>query len=117
VEAVQLLHDAWGGGEEREMEQFEIIDVRPEDEARERWDAFIHSHHYDYTTDYFDSSLANNPRRTSESFFHHYQPNSPAEAFSESNPIPNNIQSLVDLWEWHRPLIEAEEEWKRKNTE
>ena len=57
--------------------------------------------------------LAFNPRRTSESYFSHYLPNSPAEAFRESNPIPNTFKTLNELWNWHKPLIDAEIEKKR----
>ena len=114
AEAVQLLNDAWGTHDERNMEQFEIIDVRPEDVVRENWGGFIHSHHYDYATSYFNSSLAHNPRRTYESYTQHIQPLTIAEAFSESNPIPLNITTLKELQEWHRPLIEAEEKANAK---
>ena len=112
VEAVKILNNAWGGAENRNMEQFEIIDIRPENVVRESWDDFIHTHHYDYTQDYFESSLAYNPRRTSESYFQHILPMTPDEAFSESNPVPDNFKTLEELWEWHKPLVEAEEKWK-----
>lgn len=108
VEAVSLLNTAWGTPDERVMEQFEIIDISPEDELRQRWNGFIHSHHYDVTDNYFGSSLAYNPRRTSESYFSIYQPLSLKEAFRASNPIPQDFKTLEELWEWHRPLIEAE---------
>ncbi len=116
VEAISLLRQAWGGSEVRDIEQFEIIDVRPEDDVRNQWSSFIHSHHYDYTQDYFESSLARNPRRTSESFFQHYQANSPAEMFGKSNPVPTGFKTLEELWDWHRPLIEAEEEFEKNNS-
>lgn len=114
VEAVKLLNDAWGTSEERDKEQFEIIDIREESVVRESWNSFIHSHHYDYSTSYFKSSLAYNPRRTSESYFQHMFPLTVDEAFSESNPIPPDIETLEELWAWHKPLIEAETEWKEK---
>lgn len=116
-EAVKLLNDAWGGRDKRNMEQFEIIDIRKEETVRESWDNFIHSHHYDYGTTYFDSILAHNPRRTSESYFQHYLPMTSSEAFSENNPVPNDFKTLEELWEWHKPLIEAENEWKEKNKQ
>lgn len=116
VEAVSLLNNAWGSPEERAMEQFEIIDITPEEELRRRWDGFIHSHHYDITNSYFGSSLANNPRRTSESYFCHYQPFSPKEAFRKSNPIPDTFKSMEELWKWHEPLIEAELKEKRNES-
>jgi hypothetical protein len=111
VEAIGLMNRAWGTADERNMEQFEIIDVRPKEDAVKRWSGFIHSHHYDYTTDYFRSSLATNPRRTFESYHQHNLPLTVEEAFSESNPVPHDIVSLQELWEWHLPLIEAEKEW------
>jgi hypothetical protein len=112
VEAVKMLNDAWGSGEERNMEQFEIIDIRPEKEVKKLWDKFINSHHYDYGTTYFDSVLAYYPRRTSESWFHHYEPRSPKEAFTHPNPIPQDFKTMQEMWLWFQPLIEAENKWK-----
>lgn len=97
------------------MEQFEIIDITPEEELRNRWNGFMHSHHYDVTDNYFGSSLAYNPRRTSESYFSHYEPFTPAEAFRSSNPIPQGFKTLGDLWKWHEPLIEAEIKKAKEN--
>ena len=114
TEAVRILNDAWGTKGKRNMEQFEIIDIRKEDIIRETWDDFIHSHHYDYSTDYFQSSLAYNPHRTIESYFQHCSPRTPSEAFSEDNPIPKDFKTLNELWDWHKPLIEVENIWKRK---
>lgn len=114
VEAVSLLNNAWGSPDDRPMEQFEIIDISPDDELRKRWNGFIHTGHYDIANDYFDSSLAYNPRRTSESYFNHYQPVTPDEALRQNNPIPRNFKTLKELWEWHQPLIDAEEEMEAK---
>ncbi len=108
VEAVELLNQAWGTPDDRPMEQFEIIDSAPEKEVLERWKGFIHSHHYDFCSDYFKSSLAHNPRRTSESYFSHIHPFTPHEAFRRNNPVPDNLKTMEELWEWHQPLIEAE---------
>ena len=108
IEAVELLNNAWGTPDERNMEQFEVIDITKEEELRKRWNGFIHSHHYDITNNYFGSSLAVNPRRTSESYFNHILPMTISEAFRESNPVPQNFKTLDELWEWHEPLIEAE---------
>lgn len=116
VEAVKLLNDAWGTSQQRNKEQFEIIDVRPESEVRKQWDTFIHSHHYNYSTDYFDSLLALNPRRTFESYHQHMFPLTPDEAFSESNPIPNNFETLEELWRWHKSLVEAEHAYEQQQS-
>jgi len=108
VEAVSLLNNAWGTPDERSMEQFEIIDITKEEELRKRWKSFIHSHHYDITNNYFGSSLSFNPRRTSESYFSHYQAFTLSEAFRSSNPIMQDFKTFDELWKWHEPLIDAE---------
>jgi len=36
------------------MEQFEIIDVKNENDVVKQWSKFIESHHYDYETDSFN---------------------------------------------------------------
>jgi len=114
VQAMSLLNDAWGMGADRNMEQVEMINIEDEDRCKRKWNGFIHSHHYDYGTSYFDSVLAHYPRRTCESYQHHYIPLSASEAFQESNPIPPDIKTLEELWEWHQPLIDAEEEYEQK---
>jgi len=116
IEAISLLNSAWGTGDQRVMEQFEMIDVRDERTVKESWDNFINSHHYDYITSYFESSLARNPRRTFESYRQHYLSESPSQALSRSNPVPSDFVTLQQLWDWHRPLIEAEERWKNEHA-
>lgn len=108
VEAVKLMNDAWGTPDNRNMEQFEVIDVVGDEQLHTRWNGFIHSHHYQTCNDYFRSSLAKNPRRTCESYHSHYLPLSPAEMFRNNNPVPDNFRTLEELWKWHEPLIEAE---------
>jgi hypothetical protein len=116
IEAVSLLNESWGSPDDRNMEQFEIIDISDEKALRERWDGFIHSHHYDVSNDYFKSSLAVNPRRTSESFFSHYMPMSVSEAFRHPNPVPSDFKTLDELYEWHKPLLQAEKEKSEEKT-
>ena len=29
----------------------------------------------------------------------------------------SDFKTLEELWEWHKPLIEVEKEWKEKNKE
>ena len=108
VEAMRLMSEAWGTPAQRNMEQFELIDIRPENEVCASWNRFIHTHHYDYCTDFFQSSLARFPRRTSEAFFYQYEPFTIEEAFVEDYPIPKNLTSLEEMWEWYQPFIEKE---------
>lgn len=115
VEAISAMQKAWGTPEERNLEQFELIDIRQEDEVRESWDGFIHTHHYDYCTDFFQSSLALYPRRTFEAYMMQCFSSTPEEAFVEAVPIPqNDIHTFDEMWEWYKPLIEREDEDKVK---
>ncbi len=106
VEAFALLRDGWGEATEREMEQTEIIH-RPganEDELVERWNPFIHTHHYELHDSFYDSWLGNHPRRSFEAYWSQYW----EAKFIDSNQIPRNITILEELVDWCRPLIEAE---------
>jgi hypothetical protein len=69
TEAIALMKDAWGAVEERELEDFEFIDVRDEEALIASWEEFVHSHHYQVHSDFFSSSLAQHPRRTTVELF------------------------------------------------
>ena len=69
AEAIALMKEAWGTVDERELEDFEFIDIREEDELIASWQDFVHSHHYQVHQDFFASSLAQHPRRTTVELF------------------------------------------------
>lgn len=103
VAAVRLLLEAWGGGKARKMEEFEIIDVRPEVELLATWERFVFETHYEVHTSAYDSWLFHHPRRTGEAYLNAY-----IEArFVDENPIPKDA-SFEDLWKWCQPLLERE---------
>lgn len=107
--AIKLMNDAWGSPERRNKEQFELIDIRPEKEVRDAWDSFIHTHHYDYCSNFFQSSLARCPRRTNESYHLRCFPFTPEEAFHEECPIPyGGFDTFEDMWSWYQELIDIE---------
>lgn len=101
--AVDLLHEAWGGWQKRSMEQIEIIDIRQEDELLETWRPFVHTHHYEAHKDFYESWIANHPRRTGEAYKSQYLD----ARFIENNPVPRT-GSLSELWAWFEPLVAAE---------
>lgn len=111
IEAISLLQEAWGNVDDRAMEQFEFIDVKEKEPLLESWKSFVHSHHYFYSKNYFDSSLALHPRRTVESFHHWAMPTTINEAFQDGNKVPDNFKTLEEMWEWHTPLIESEKQF------
>jgi len=85
------------------MEQFEIIDVRSEDELVESWAPFIHTHHYEVHSSAYDSWLFNHPRRTGEAYLNQYL----NAMFIEANPLPRHA-SFDELWTWFKPLLDRE---------
>jgi NAD-dependent SIR2 family protein deacetylase len=112
VEAVASLKAAWGTVDQRNMEQTEIID-RPGcdvDELREKWDPFIHTHHYDVFDSCFESWMANHPRRTGEAYMSQYWD----AQFMSNHPVPLRTKTLADLVDWFQPLLEVERE--RRDT-
>ena len=102
-EAVALLRRAWGPSDKRAMEQFEIIDIRAEVPLVKSWNAFIHTHHYDVTDDFFSSSLTRHPRRTGEDWMSRYW----EAQWTTPNPPPLS-GSFDDLHDWYGPLVDAE---------
>jgi hypothetical protein len=101
--AVDLMSQAWGSPDDRSMEEVELIDIKDEDELLKTWNPFIHSHHYQVTSDFFDSLLAKHPRRTCEAMRQ-----SLWEArFREYNQI-EKVDTLDEMWRWFEPLIAAE---------
>ena len=69
IEAIEMLKKAWGSVDNRKLEEIEIIDLRPETEVINSWSEFIHTHHYSYHQDFFNTSLGRYPRRSCESTF------------------------------------------------
>ena len=41
--AIDLLHEAWGGWQQRDMEQIEFIDIKGEQELLDTWRPFVHT--------------------------------------------------------------------------
>lgn len=67
--AINMLKDAWGKVEDRNLEEIEIIDIKTKEEVYSVWKDFIYSNHYTYANSFFNSSISKYPRRTVESLF------------------------------------------------
>ena len=101
--AIELMKKAWGEIEKRSLEQIEIIDIKQKEELQDSWSQFIHTHHYDIHKDFFDSWIANHPRRTGEAYMNQYLT---AEVI-KNNPVPR-LNNLLDLKNWYKDLINVE---------
>lgn len=66
VEAIKLMKEGWGDRGKRELEQTEIIDTKDPDTLHKTWDPFIHTHHYEVHSSFYDSIIARHPRRSCE---------------------------------------------------
>jgi len=103
IEAVDLLSKGWGGKYKRSMEQIEVIDTVDEDALCERWDRFIHTHHYDTHNDFYSSMIGKCSRRSADASF-----GANYDCIEwEEYPIPKDA-SWDQLDEWIKPYIEEE---------
>lgn len=107
VAAIDALRQAWGSAASREMEEFEIIDIRDEAELESAWSPFIHTHHFRIHTDVYDSWILNYPRRTGEAYINQFI----NALFIEDNPIPRHVD-LNDFHKWLEPLFQVEDSAK-----
>ena len=105
IYAIELMKLAWGDIENREMEQTEMIDIKSEDTLCNTWQPFIHTHHYDVHRNFYESWIANHPRRTGEAHINQYY----YAKFINNNPIPKDL-SFLELWKWLKPLQDVEKQ-------
>ncbi|OGF54587.1 MAG: hypothetical protein A2Z21_06865 [Candidatus Fraserbacteria bacterium RBG_16_55_9] len=103
VEAMSLLRQGWGNPEQRNLEEVEVIDIKDEDQLISVWSAFIHTHHYEITGDFYNSWIARYPRRTCEAMWNLLMELQRPEDYR----IPRDLD-FPDLWRWYEPLITAE---------
>ncbi|MBL4719566.1 MAG: hypothetical protein JKY20_00320 [Alphaproteobacteria bacterium] len=103
VEAKSLFLDAWRKNPTHTLAEFEIIDVRDPEEVKKSWSDFIIKTHGAAFKEMKNSILFRHPRRTCEAF-----------AFATLQQTPwhedpfQNFQSLSQLEEWIKPMIEEE---------
>ena len=103
VEAVDLMKQGWGDPAVRALEETEIIDIRPEEDLSSTWDPFIHSHHYQAHTTFYDSVLGHLPRRSVEEMQRQLLD---AEAI-DSFPMPKDAD-WPELTAWLQPYLAQE---------
>jgi len=103
VEAIRLLKSGWGSVEKRELEETEIIDVRPENELTETWSPFIHTHHFTVRRSFYKSFIGRHPRRSCEAL---WAQNMKCQVI-EGTEIPLDAD-FEALYQWFKPRIDAE---------
>lgn len=103
--AIELMKKAWGESYNRELEDFEFIDIRPEDQIVESWANFVHSHHYHVFDNFFSSSFARYPRRTTVELFDRTM----ECKFTEPTLVYTPDMSWADVRGTVKQLVEEEE--------
>lgn len=102
-EAVSLMKDAWGAPAIKNLEQIEMIDVKSKAQLAETWSDFIHTHHYQTSSNFEDSWIATHPRRTCEMMWKQLM----ECRFVNKNSMPRDA-GWTELKTWVEPLLDAE---------
>jgi hypothetical protein len=102
-EAISAMSEAWGSADQRSLEQTSFITLQDDDEVRDNWSKFIHSHHYEVHDTFYQSWIANHPRRTGEAYWNQYF----ERMYLPNNPIPKDVD-FPELWAWFARFTEAE---------
>jgi len=86
------------------LEELEIINILPEDELIAAWKPLIRSGCCRTAANFYDSWIANHPRRTGEAFMNQ----SADGSYIANNPLPKHAD-FQKLWGWFSDfaLIEA----------
>ncbi len=111
-EAKKLMLDIWKENNSMEISEFEIIDIQDEKKLLNTWDEFIYNDHVMISDNIFDSYLFNHPRRATTDLFQATM----MLNLQEENPILK-CTSLNDLYNWIKPLIDAEEDQEKSIIE
>jgi hypothetical protein len=108
-EAVDIMKNAWDK-DNRFIERVEIIDIKDEEVIWAQWKPFIIRTYLDCSKNFYQSRIANYPRRTCEAL----KDATFYGLWVENNPIPMDA-NFAELLFWLKQLIEAERVLESKN--
>ena len=107
-EAMNLMKKNWT--KKRYLDDTVIITNQNETKTYNHWKSFLSLHHFEIHDDFYESPIANYPRRT---FENSYENNVQAK-FTETNPIPRDLD-FPALWKWYGQFTKAEKSFRKKN--
>ena len=103
IEAKTRMLEAWGQNKLQELLQFACIDI--DRTALSKWTEFICEHHHDeHHESFFESKLAQFPRRTCEYLWEEKM----ECKFLKYEIMPDDFSSLDDLYNWFTPCLNQE---------
>lgn len=108
-EAIDTISKHWSTS--RFFDDTEFVTNQNEKETYDHWKQFFSSDHLNFFKNFYDTDIANYPRRTFENAWE----NGAEVHFTEQNPIPKDLD-FEDLWEWYSQFTSAEKEYRDKNS-
>ncbi len=102
-EALSSMGAAWGPVRNRELEQTCFITIQDRDTVLGNFRDFVHTHHYEIDSNFYNSWIAHHPRRTGEAWWNQYL----ECMFLPNNPIPKDVD-FPALWNFFEPFREPE---------
>lgn len=110
IEARELMRKAWNKNKRKEMNEIDIIDIKPRDDVEENWSGFIYKSHDGIFDNIRDTHSFRYARRSCESW---------GDAIFQCDPWSENnlpkFKSLVELQNWVKPLIEEEIDFREND--
>lgn len=108
VEAIQLMKQAWGKAEDRDLEEVGIVDLPDHETLHDRWGRFICRGHWACSRSWYDTRLAQYPRRSCDAL---WSATMQMEPWTQ-RPIPR-WATWEELDGWLQPLLDEEDEYER----
>ena len=104
AKAVKVMKAAWQRAGRRELEEVEIIDIRPDSELKSAWEPFIVRTHYRIVNAFDRSMLGRWPRRTCEAIYNQFM----MLQLSAENQAPR-AGTLEAVQAWYKQYTPHEE--------
>ena len=110
IEAKDIMHSAWNKNKHKQLNEIDIIDIRPRKKVEENWAGFIYHGHVGIFDNIKYTQSFKYARRSCESW---------GDAILQCDPWSENnlpkFKNLKDLQSWIKPLIEEEIDFRNKD--
>lgn len=107
-EAINTIKEHWKT--DKFFDDTNFITTKNEEEVYDHWKPFVNTSHFQIHNNFYESELANYPRRTFENSWE----NNVEANFTEENPIPTKLD-FAELWKWCNQFTKTEDDYRKKN--